>query len=121
MTLGELDRICLYNYSSCYFFYSVISLARVYCDPKKKKKASLVAQMVKNLPAMGEMWVQSLGQEDPLEKGMISPSILVLRISKTEEPGRLQLIGLQRVGHDLVTEQQQCIMGAIYGMLFVDK
>ena len=39
----------------------------------------------------------------------------------TEEPGGLQLIGLQRVGHDLVTEQQQCIMGAIYGMLFVDK
>ena len=59
--------------------------------------ASLVAQMVKNLPAMWEMWVQSLGQEDPLEKGMISPTILVLRISKTEEPGRLQSMWPQRL------------------------
>ena len=66
--------------------------------------ASLVAQMVKNLPAMWEMWVQSLGQEDPLEKGMISPTILVLRISKTEEPGRLQSMWPQRLWHDWATK-----------------
>ena len=58
--------------------------------------ASLVAQMVKNLPAMQETWVQSLGQEDPLEKGMATHSnILAWRIPWTEEPGRLQSIGLQ--------------------------
>ena len=51
---------------------------------------SLVAQMVKNLPAMQETQVQSLAQEDPLEKGMASPaSILAWRIPWTEEPGRL--------------------------------
>ena len=63
--------------------------------------ASLVAQMVKNLPAMQETGVQSLGQEDPLEKGMaIHSRILAWRIPWTEEPGRLQSMGSQRVGHD---------------------
>ena len=52
--------------------------------------------MVKNLRAMQETWVQSLGQEDPLEKGMATHSnILAWRIPWTEEPGRLQSIGLQ--------------------------
>ena len=52
--------------------------------------ASLVAQMVKNLPAMQETRFQSLGQEDPLEEGMAThPSILAWRIPWTEEPGRL--------------------------------
>ena len=63
--------------------------------------ASLVAQMVKNLHAMKEMWVQSLGWEDPLEKEMAAhPSILAWRTPWTEEPGGLQSVGLQRVGHD---------------------
>ena len=54
-------------------------------------KASLVAQMVKNLPAMQETWVQSLGWEDPLEEGIATQSsILALRIPWTEEPGGLQ-------------------------------
>ena len=58
--------------------------------------ASPVAQMVKNLPAMQETWVQSLGQEDPLEKGMATHSnILAWRIPGTEEPGRSQSVGLQ--------------------------
>ena len=53
-------------------------------------QASLVAQMVKNLPAMLETWFQSLGKEDPLVKGMATHfSILVWRIPWTEEPGRL--------------------------------
>ena len=60
-----------------------------------------MAQTVKNLPAMQETWVQSLGQEDPLEKGMAThSSILAWRIPWTEEPGGLQQMGLQRVGHD---------------------
>ena len=63
--------------------------------------ASLVAQAVKNLPAMEEMWVQFLGREDPLEKGMaIHSSILAWEISWMEEPGRLQSMGPQRVGYD---------------------
>ena len=61
----------------------------------------LLAQTVKNLPAMRETRVWSLGQEDPLEKGMATHSnILAWRISWTEEPGGLQFVGLQRVGHD---------------------
>ena len=57
--------------------------------------------MVKNLPALWETWVQSLGQEDPLEKGMAThSSILAWRILWTEEPGRLQSRGSQGVGHN---------------------
>ena len=75
---------------------------------KKKKlktpnsqRASLVAQMVKHLPAMWGTWVQSLGWEDPLEKEMATHSTsLAWKIPWTEEPCRLQSMGLQRVGHD---------------------
>ena len=66
--------------------------------------ASQVAQVVKNVPASAEdlpVQVQSLGQEDPLEKGMVTHSIILAwRIPWTEEPGGLQSIGSQRVGHD---------------------
>ena len=63
--------------------------------------ASLVAQTVKNLPAMQETWVWSLYQEDPLVKEMANhSSILAWRIPWSEEPGGLQSIGSQRVGHD---------------------
>ena len=66
--------------------------------------ASLVAHTVKNLPAMQETQVQSLGQEDPLEMGMETHlSILARRIPWTEEPGGLQSMGSQRVQHDCVT------------------
>ena len=66
-----------------------------------KTRASLVAQMVKNLPAMQETGVRSLSQEDTLEKGMAThSSILAWRIQWTEEPGRLQSMGSLRVGHD---------------------
>ena len=61
----------------------------------------LAAQTVKNPPATQETWVPSLGQKDPLEKGMAThSSILAWRISWTEEPGGLQSIGLQRVGYE---------------------
>ena len=63
--------------------------------------ASLVAELVKNLPAMQETWVQSLGWEDPLEKEMATySSTLAWKIPWTEEPGRLQSMGSQRVGHE---------------------
>ena len=63
--------------------------------------AFLVAKMVKNLPAMRETWVRSLGQKDPLEKGKTThSSILAWRIPRTEEPGGLYSVGLQRVGHN---------------------
>ena len=63
--------------------------------------ASLVAQMVKNLPAMQETQVGYLGGEDPLEKGMAThSSILAWRIPWTEEAGRLQSMGWQRAAHD---------------------
>ena len=63
--------------------------------------ASLVAQMGKNPPAMQKTWVQFLGWEDPLEKGMATHSnILARRILWTEEPGGLQSMGSQRVGQD---------------------
>ena len=61
---------------------------------------SLVAQRVKNPPAMQETWVQSLGQEDPLEKKMaIHSSVLIWIIPWTEEPCGLKSTGSQRVGH----------------------
>ena len=69
--------------------------------PQPLPGASLVAQMVKNLPALQETWVQPLGREDPLEKGMATHySICAWRIPWTEEPGGLQSMGSQRVGHD---------------------
>ena len=65
------------------------------------KLYSLVTQIVKNLPAMQETWVQSLGQKDLLERGMAThSSILAWRTSWKEEPGGLQFMGSQRVEHD---------------------
>ena len=65
---------------------------------------SLVAQMLKNLPAMQETQVQSLGREDALEKGMAThSSLLAWRIPWTQEPGEIQSMGLQRVGQSYVT------------------
>ena len=62
---------------------------------------SLVAHSVKNLPEVQETWVRSLGWEDPLEKEMAThSSILAWKISWTEEPGGLQSMGSQRVGHN---------------------
>ena len=62
---------------------------------------SLVAQTVKHLPTVRETWVRSLGQEEPLEKEMAThSSTLAWKIPWTEEPGGLQSMGSQRVGHD---------------------
>ena len=67
------------------------------------ERSSLVAEMVKNLPAMQETQVQSMGQEDPLENGMATHSSIAWRIPWTEEPGGLQSLELQRIKHDWVT------------------
>ena len=63
--------------------------------------ASLVAQMVKNPPAMQETWVRSLGWEDPRRReGLPTPVFLLGEVPWTEEPGGLQFVGSQRVRHD---------------------
>ena len=68
---------------------------------RNRKLASLIAQLVKNLPAIQETPVQFLDGEDPLEKGIAThSSIPAWRITWTEEPGGLQFMGLQRVRHD---------------------
>ena len=68
--------------------------------PLPSPMASLVTQKIKNLPAVQETHIQSLGQEDPLEKGMANhSSMLAWKIPWTENP-RLQFTGLQRTGHD---------------------
>ena len=74
-------------------------------DSLPVRGASLVAQMVKNLPAMQETWVRSLDCEDPLEKGKAAhSSIWAWRIPWTEEPGGLKSVGSQRIGRDLSTK-----------------
>ena len=74
---------------------------RIFCKSLIEVASSLVTQTVKNLSAMWETWVQSLGQEDLLEKGMEThSSILAWRIPWTEEADRLQSVGLQRAGHN---------------------
>ena len=69
--------------------------------PPQNAWASLVAQTLKNPPAVQKTWVQSLGWEDPLEKGLaVHSSVLAWGIPWTEEPGRLQSMGSQRAGLD---------------------
>ena len=77
--------------------------------------ASLVAQVVKNLPALWETWVRSLGWKDPLEEGMAThSSILARRIPWTEESGRLQSMGSQRVRQDRVTFTFTCFVRLLW-------
>ena len=83
--------------------------------PLQYSWASLVTQTIKNLPAMQEIWVWSLGWEDPLEEGMAHrPSILFWRIPWTEEPGGLQSMRSQRVGHDWKTEHTNAHISGVY-------
>ena len=83
-------------------FLMTVALGRpVKNNPSTVGLASVVIQMVKQLPAMREIWVRSLGWEDPLEKEMAThSSILAWKIPWMEEPGRLQSMGSQRVGYD---------------------
>ena len=83
-------------------YWNGVPKALLAIKPTPSIRASLMAQMVKNPPAMQETQVRSLGQEYPMEKGMAThSSILAWRIPWTEEPGRLQSIGSQRsIGHN---------------------
>ena len=82
---------------------------------------SLVAQLVKNLPAVWETWVQSLDWEGPLEKGIATHSrILARRIPWTEEPGRLQSMGSQRVKHDWVTFTFSSTLYMLYVYVYIN-
>ena len=84
--------LCIRYWVNFSFYFSLVATVEF---------ASLVAQMVKNLPAMPETWVQSLGWEDPLKESMAThSSILAWRIPSTEEPGGLRSVGSQRVRHD---------------------
>ena len=97
------------SYHWCYLFHLHTSLEIhihvLYNACLYISRASWLAQIVKNLSAMWEIWVQSLGQEDPLENGMvIHVSILAWRIPQIEEPGGLQSMGSKRVGQDWATK-----------------
>ena len=82
-------------------FFSTGNVLKVFMGKYEKGWASLVDQIVKNLPAVQKTWVWSLGLEDTLEKEMAThSSTLACKIPWTEKPGRLQSMGLQRVGHD---------------------
>ena len=88
------------------FFCEMIIFPFLYCivEALYQLRASLLAQMVKNLPAVQGTRVQSLVWEDPLKKEMAPhSSILARKIPWLEEPSRLQSMGSQRVGHDSVT------------------
>ena len=82
------------------FFMNLYQLV-CYLTNALEFRTSLVAQMVKHLPTMQETQIQSLGQEDLLEKKMVThSSILAWKIPWKKEPDRLQSMGPQRVGHD---------------------
>ena len=87
------------------------SFKRINSIYRGKKRASLIAHMVKNLPAMQETWVQLLGQEDSLEKEMAThSSILAWSIPWAEEPGGLQSVGLQESDTTEWAHSAACIM-----------
>ena len=80
----------------------------------------MVAQTLKRLSTMRETWVSSLGWEDPLEKEMATHSgTLAWRITWTEEPGRLQSMGSQRVGHDWVTSLSLSLSQGCYFVWYI--
>ena len=88
----------------CLFYGGRDEALQLYNMVLNKELDDLVAQLVKNLPAVQQTWVQSLGREDPLEKEMAThSSTLAWRIPRTEEPSRIQPIGSQRVGHNCAT------------------
>ena len=101
----KLLKVCKY-YASVFFHMSAFPFFSEYFERSLQflSLSSLVAQRLKCLPAMRETRVWSLGWEDPLEKEMATHSnILTWRIPWREEPGRLQSMGSQRVGHDWAT------------------
>ena len=115
-SLASFWHSCISEYSAC--IRSSLSLeiqSRGFSSPNScvvplSLWASLMAQMGKNLPAVQETQVQSLGQEDPQEKGIAThSSILVWRIPRTEERGGLQSMGSQRVRHVWATNNSNTL------------
>ena len=93
-------------FQSFYFSNLYLMLFPLSSMVGSRSRASLIAKSVKSLPAMQQTQVQFLGWEDPLEKEMATQSsILAWRIAWTEEPGRLQSMGVTRVTHDRVTKR----------------
>ena len=98
--------MCVYMYMVVFFMEEILLHHYILTKLENREvifvtKTSLVAQTVKRLPKMREIWIQSLGQKDPLEKEMAThSSTLAWKIPWTEEPGGLQTMGSQRVGHD---------------------
>ena len=105
MTTGKTTALTIWTFVSKVMSLLFNTLSRfVTAFLPRFSLASLVAQMLKHLPAMWETWVRYLGWEDPLEKKMAThSSILAWRIPWMEEPGGLQSTGSQRVGHDWAT------------------
>ena len=89
------------NYARFYFVIPIWASLEVWFRCQKFSHCQFQFFQCKNLPAVRETWVRSLGWEDPLEEGMAThSSILAWRIPWTEEPGGLQSMGSQRVGHN---------------------
>ena len=105
--LGLIDLISLESKGpSNLLQYHNLKASILWCSAFRWLGASLVAQRLKHLPGMRETWVLSLGRENPLEKEMAThSSILPWRTPWTEEPGRLQSMGSQGVGHDWATSR----------------
>ena len=94
-TLPCIIKYYIYIYSVCIYIYIYIERER-----EREYRTSLVAQMVKSLPAVWEIWTQTLGWEDPLEKEMATHSSILAWIIPWTEPGRIQSMGLQEIGQD---------------------
>ena len=95
---------CFINVCAKYYYSSLLIFSSFTYQHTFVLGSSLVAQTVKHLPTVRETWVQSLGWEDPLEKEMANHSrTLAWKTPWTEEPGRLQSMRSQRVGHDWAT------------------
>ena len=105
LLIGETGHLCYFTGSQLHWAYSRGSYTHVHVHACMYAYASLVAQVVKRLPAMRETRVWFLGREDPLEQEMaIHYSTLAWKIPWTEEPDRLQSMGSQSVGHDWASD-----------------
>ena len=115
---GFLNDTILVKECNCSSSYNQHNEVGDYLNWFNSAVASLMAQMIKNLPAIRETRVLSLGQEDPLGKGMAThSSILAWRIPWTEEPGGLKSMGYRRAGHDWATNTETSLQFSWGGRL----
>ena len=109
-----IQHLLTWKAKSCYVFRAKTELWLLGIQPLEFTVGNYICfpggSVVKNSPAKEEMWVHSLDREDPLEKETATySSVLAWEILWTGEPGGLQSMGLQRVGHDWATKQQQLL------------